>query len=74
MTKYIVAFHDNDNWDTWVVTFMAKSFKDCEYEVMEYISNYLKDDSLLNIDYSDFLEKLDESNISMSCIYDIEEL
>lgn len=73
MNKYIVAIHDLDLWDTWIVTFMARSFEDCERKLMSYLCD--KYESLPEgIAYSDFLDELDKINVSISTIKDIEEL
>lgn len=74
MNKYYVAVHVMDDWNTWILSFTAKSINDCKDKVTEYFSNYLKDDTLLNMDYIDFLDELDDRNICISEIYDSEEL
>lgn len=73
MNRYIVAIHDNEAWDTWIVSFMATSLEDCEDKLMDYLCDYCPN-LPNNAHYSDFLEALDHNNIAISEITDIEEI
>lgn len=74
MNKYYVAVHDMHVWDTWILSFTAKSFNDCKDKISEYFADYFKNDNFLNMDYTDLIDELDKKDVCISQIYDSEEL
>lgn len=75
MNKYLVAIHDDEALQTWIKSFEAESIKDCEDQLIEYLSStykcleYCKD-----MHYTDFIGEAFIHNIDFSECYLANEL